>query len=51
MIELCSEYLSVRAIWLYIFIMSRTSFRVNLHAIVAWISRKSLLKTGTISEV
>ena len=34
MIELCCEYLSVRWIWLYVIIMSRTSFRVNLHSIV-----------------
>ena len=31
--------------------MSRTCFRVNLHSIVAWMSRNSLLKTGAISEV
>ena len=29
MSELCSEYLSVRCIWLYVFVMSRTRFRVN----------------------
>ena len=34
MIELCCEYLSVRCIWLYIIIMSHTSFRVNTHSIV-----------------
>ena len=34
MIELCCEYLSVRCIWLYFIIKWRTSFRVNLHAIV-----------------
>ena len=33
MIELCCEYLSVRCIWLYVFIMSRTRFRVNPHSI------------------
>ena len=33
---------------LYVIIMSRTRFRVNLHSIVAWISRNSLLETGTI---
>ena len=26
-------------------------FRVNLHSKVAWMSRKSLLKTGTITEI
>ena len=44
MIELCCEYLSVRCIWLYVFIMSRTRFRVNPHSIVAWMSRNSLLE-------
>ena len=39
MIELCCEYLSVRCIWLYVFIMSRTSLRVNLHSTVAWMTR------------
>ena len=41
MIELCCEYLSVRCIWLYVLIMSRTCFRVNPHSIVAWMSRNS----------
>ena len=34
MIELCCEYLSVWCIWLYVIIVSHTSFRVNLHSIV-----------------
>ena len=34
MTELCSEYLSVWCIWLYVIIMSCTSFRVNPHSIV-----------------
>ena len=34
MIGLCCQYLSVRCIWLYIIIMSRRSFRVNLHSVV-----------------
>ena len=34
MIELCWKYLSVQCIWLYLIIMSHTSFRVNLHSIV-----------------
>ena len=34
MIVLCCEYLSVRRIWLYVTIMSRTSFRVNPHSMV-----------------
>ena len=28
-----------------------TRFRVNLHSVVAWMSRNFLLETGTISEV
>ena len=39
MIELCCKYL-----------MSRTLFRVNLHSIVAWMSRNSLPEKGVISE-
>ena len=50
MIELRSDYLSVRCIWLYL-IMSRTSFRVNPRSIVAWMSRNSLLEAGAKSEV
>ena len=46
MIELCCEYLSVRYIWLYVFIMSCMHFRVNSHSIVAWMSRNSLLRIG-----
>ena len=34
MIELCCEYLFVRCLWLYVIIMSRTSFSVNPHSIV-----------------
>ena len=36
---------------LYALIMSRTRSRVNSHSIVAWMSRNSLLETGTKSEV
>ena len=36
MIELYCGYLSVRYIWLYALIMSRTRFKVNVHSIVAW---------------
>ena len=32
---------------LYVLIMSRTSFRVNSHSMIAWMSRNSLLETGT----
>ena len=38
-------------LWLYVLIMSRTRFRVNLHSLVAWMSRNFLLERGTISEV
>ena len=51
LIELCCKYLSVRCIWLYVLIMSRTYFRVTPHSIVAWMSRKTLLKSGAISEI
>ena len=36
---------------LYVLVMSRTCFRVNLHSIVAWMSRNSLLEAGAKSEV
>ena len=41
----------VRYIWLYVYVMSRTLFRVNLHSRVAWLSRNSFLKKGSKSEV
>ena len=37
--------------WLYVLIMLRTRFRVNPRSIFAWMSRNSLLETGTMSEV
>ena len=46
MIELCSQFLSVRCIWLCVLIMSRMRFRVNPHSIDTWMSRNSLLETG-----
>ena len=49
--ELCSEYLSVQWISLYVLFISRTRFRVNWHSIVAWISRNSFLEEGAKSEV
>ena len=49
-IELCSENLSVRCIWLYILVMPRTPFRVNPQSIFAWMSRNSLLKAGAKCE-
>ena len=36
--------------YLYVINMSRTCFTVNLHSIVAWISRNSLLENGAVSE-
>ena len=51
MIEPTSEYFSARSIWLYVLVMSRTHFKVNPHSIVAWMSRKSLLKAGAKSQV
>ena len=46
--ELSRKYLSVRCIWLYVFIMSCMRFRVNSHSIVAWMWRNSLLEAGAI---
>ena len=51
MIELCFEYLFVWCIWLCVLIMSHMHFRVNLHSVVAWMPRNSLLETCAISEV
>ena len=31
--------------------MSHQHFRVNTHSVVAWLSKNSLFKTGTITEV
>ena len=45
MIELFSEYLSLRCIWLCVIIMSRTSFRVNLHPIVCLNVKKRLVQS------
>ena len=46
MMELYCEYLSVRCIWLYVLVMSRTRFRVNPHSIAAWMSRNSLFEAA-----
>ena len=51
MVVLCYESLSVWCICLCVLIMSHTCFKVNLHSLVAWMSRNSLLETGAISEV
>ena len=45
-IELWCGYLSVRCIWQYVIIMSRTSFRVNVHSIVS-LNVKELLAQST----
>ena len=50
MIELCSEYLSLRCIRLYVLLMSRTRFTVNPHSIAAGMSRNYLLEGGAKSE-
>ena len=51
MTELYCQYFSVRCIWLYVLVISRTRFWVNPHSIVAWMSRNTLLETGVVSEV
>ena len=47
MIELCCEYLSARCIWLYVIIMSRTSFRVNPHSIVCLNVKELLARSSS----
>ena len=51
MIELCCEYLSVRCIWLYNLIISRTRFRVNPHSIVAWLWRNLVFTLKCIRDM
>ena len=46
--EICSKLTIKTPERLYVLIMSRTRFRVNLHSIFAWMSRNSLLETGAI---
>ena len=36
---------------LYVLVMSHMRLRVNLHSVVAWMSRNSLLKTDMISDI
>ena len=50
MIELCSEYLSFRCIWLFFLVTPLMRFRVNPQSIVAWMSWKSLLEAVPNSE-
>ena len=49
-IELNCEYLSVRCIWLSVHMMPRTRFRDNIHSVLAWMSKNSLLETVAVSE-
>ena len=37
--------------WLYVLVMSRTRLNVNPHSTLAWMSKNSLLKAGTKSEI
>ena len=46
MIELSCEYLFLQCIWLYLIIMSITSFRVNPHSIVCLNVKKLLAPSG-----
>ena len=50
MMELCSEYLSLRCVWLYVLFISRTRIRVNPHSIMSWMSMIPLLEEGEKSE-
>ena len=51
-LNICLNHGSIyRFNWLYVLIMSHTRFRVNLHSIVTWMLRNSLLETGGISEI
>ena len=45
----CLTYLLLGFIWLYVLVMSRARFRVNLYSLVAWISRNLLLERGAVS--
>ena len=37
--------------WMYVFVVSRTRFKVNAHPIVAWMSKNSFLEAGAKSEI
>ena len=51
MIELCSEYLPVRWLWLYVLVMSRMHFRVNpLSVDIAPASTNEFLDIQAITE-
>ena len=47
----CLTFLLLGFIWLYVFMMSRTLFRVNLHSIVARMSRNSLLEISAVPNL
>ena len=49
MTGLCCEYLSVWCIWLFFIVLYE--FQSESTLLFAWMSRNSLLETGTISEV
>ena len=50
MTEFCHEYLSVCCDLLYVFIMSHTQLRVNLHSVIACMPTNFYFETGVISE-
>ena len=51
MVGLSCDHLSVWCIWLYVLVMPGTHFSVNPHSRFAWMSKRSLLGKGEISEV
>ena len=51
MIDMRYEYLYLQCISLYVFVMSRTNFRLNPQSIVVWKFSLSLLEKGAKSEV
>ena len=51
MSELRREYLSLQCIWLDVFVILRTKFRLNPQSIVVWLLRILLLETGAKSEL
>ena len=50
-IDLCSQYLSVLYMWLFVISILRTRFRVNPDSVVAWMAKNSLLEEGADFEV
>ena len=45
---LASNFSLNKQFWLCVLIMLHTRFRVNLHSVVPWLSRNSMLETETI---